>query len=73
MTTGHKHHIIHIKHNGLLYRILTEPTLNTTTHEKAGKSRFAYGPTTNPDVWKLSPLGFLHTLTGLTVVATTED
>ena len=67
MTEGHKHRTIRVRNNGLLRKALTRPTLAYTDTATAERSRFAWGPTRCPDVWRLSPLGLLHGLTGLTL------
>ncbi|WP_418059941.1 hypothetical protein [Pimelobacter simplex] len=67
MTDGHRHHIVRVQHGGFIHRALTRPTLAVVGVERADRSRFAYGPTSNPERWRLSPLGFLHGLTGLTL------
>lgn len=51
----------------MLERALRGPTLHTTTAAKAEQSRFVYGSTDDPDRWRLTPLGLLHALTGLTL------
>lgn len=66
MTRGHRHRTVTVRYKGLLHRVLTM-TLFTVGTEQAEKSRLVYGQTDSPDRWRLSPLGLLHGLTGLTL------
>lgn len=72
MTTGHTHRVIHCKRGGLVHRLLTGPTIAVTNTERATHSPLVWGPIGNPrdseaERWRLSPLGLLHALTGLTL------
>lgn len=69
MTTGHKHRTIKVTRNSLLYRVLSKPTLlHDTDLDRLDASRFVFGPCPkHDDCYRLSPLGLLHGLTGLTL------
>jgi hypothetical protein len=68
MTAGHTHRIVKVRRGGLAHRLLTRRTLWVSGNlERVDRSRFVYGPTDDPDRWRLSPLGLLHGLTGLTL------
>lgn len=67
MTAGHRHRVVHVKRDGLVRWLLQRPTLAVVGTAKADRSRLAWGPTDDPNRWRLSPLGLLHGLTGLTI------
>lgn len=67
---GHSHRaiLLRVKSGGWVQRALQGPTLHRTSdREYVDRTRLIYGPTDDPDVWRLSPLGLLHTLVGLTL------
>lgn len=69
MTAGHRHRIVRLKRDGLLWRALTRPTLHVTDARRAQRSRFVYGKvSTELNTYRLSPLGVLHGLIGLSLV-----
>lgn len=65
MTDGHRHHTITVGSPTLL-RILTWPLATTRDRSRAEDSRWTWRDA-GTGVYTLSPLGILHTLTGLTV------
>lgn len=71
MTAGHKHRVVRVKRGSRLHRVLTRPTLRVATTDRADRSRFVYGPVAGqhgvPFLWRLSPLGVLHAMFGLTL------
>lgn len=81
MTAGHKHREVHVKRDGLAHRWLTVPSLVVTRNlDWVDRSRLVFGPMRCPGgchesgvYWRLSPLGVLHGLTGLTLVPETKE
>lgn len=69
MTTGHTHHLIRCRRDGILDLLLRTPTLYTSRDlDRVDASRFVYGPVEGePGLYRLSPLGALHGLTGATL------
>lgn len=67
MTAGHRHRVVAVRRHSLIHRALTRPTLAVVGTRRADRSRFVYAATARPDRWRLSPLGLLHPLTGLTL------
>lgn len=74
MTDGHKHRTLNVKPNGVVRRILTRPTLHLSDDiERVDRSRFVYGPVEGePGLYRLSPLGVLHGLFGVTLALRME-
>ena len=67
MTAGHKHRTVHVRRNGLAQRVLQGTTLwRTDDLSAAERSRLIYSPDSRGG-YRLSLLGFLHGLTGLTI------
>lgn len=77
-TGMHRHITIAVKRDGLVHRMLTRPTLAVVSRERAEQSRLVYGPVLDesgqivPDRYRLSPLGLLHGLIGLTLCVDCE-
>lgn len=69
MTSGHKHRLLKVKRGGRLRRWLTKPTLLVSRNEEwVDRSRLVFGPVEGEEgAWRISPLGLLHGLTGLTL------
>lgn len=66
MSAGHKHRIVTVRRDGRLHRALTGVTVRRTTDRAhAERSRFVYAET--PGGYRMSLLGFLHGLCGLTI------
>ena len=66
MTAGHKHHVIKVRRNGRVQRVLQGITLwRTKSLATAERSRFVY--TDSRGGYRMSLLGFLHGLTGLVI------
>lgn len=67
MTAGHRHRYLHVAPDGLVYRFLRGTTIaRTRDWQRAERSRFVYGPDGHGG-YRLSLLGFLHGLCGLTL------
>lgn len=82
MTAGHKHRHLLVKRNGLVRRVLTATVLTTTDTEWVDRSRLVFGPVEDtrreprpprPETYRLSLLGLLHGLFGLTLVIKPEE
>lgn len=84
MTTGHAHRILHVREKGALLHLLQTPLARSTDYERVCSSRWTWGPE-GPEpyagdgpvrtvlVYRLTILGVLHTLTGLTVCTTPRE
>lgn len=71
MTSGHRHRTWTVKQDGVVHRALTVPTIWRTRRVAwARRSRLVFSPVDtfeDPEVYRLSPLGLLHGLAGLTL------
>lgn len=69
MTAGHRHRTVRVKRDGWLDRALRIPTLwHSTNYDWIDRSRLVFGPCDDVGYcWRLSPLGLLHGLIGLTL------
>lgn len=81
MTAGHRHRVLHLKPHGVLLYLLQTPLTRSADYERVRQSRFTWGPegaeryagdgpVRVAQVWRLTPLGVLHGLIGLTVCTT---
>lgn len=67
MSAGHNHRTITVRRDGIVHRVLHRTTLSRTIRlDRAEASRFVYAPTVDGH-YRLSLLGFLHGLCGLTL------
>lgn len=79
MTDGHRHRHVRLPRHGALLHLLQTPLARTADEHRADTSRWAWGADREPlggdgpvrytTVYTLTPLGILHTLTGLTIDA----
>jgi len=75
MTEGHKHRLVTVRKDGLVYRVLRWPLLHTRNLDRADRSPYPYGPCPkresaclgHNECWTLSTLSILHRWTGLTL------
>lgn len=78
MTDGHKHRYLHVGVNSTLLHLLRTPLVHSADREAVEKSKWVWGadrsdiisgdgPVRYVTTYRLTVLGILHTLTGLTV------
>lgn len=72
MTMGHRHWGIKVKRNGTIHYWLTRTLVRSANRNYVERSRLVWGATNSPSIFKLTPLGILHGLTGFTLY-TKED
>lgn len=78
MSAGHRHRTVKVRRGGRVHRWLTEPTLGYACERQAEASRYIWGPVSDslgviPGLYRLSPLGLLHGLVGLTLWVQPEE
>ena len=68
MTAGHKHRVITVRRGGIAQRLLQRVVVwRTASEERADRSRFVYSDCPWNGYYRMTLLGFLHPLTGLTL------
>lgn len=75
MTAGHKHRTLHLSPTSPILHLLRTPLMTHRDADAAEQSRWTWAEVTIPACpgdlggrqFTLTPLGILHTLTGLTI------